>query len=130
MNEEAVDLAPEGVGVARVGAARVSRRPRRAREPCLFDAPPARREARAVEKAGVVEPRGEAGDVLEAGRLLAMADRDDAVDLGHGVVAVEQGDDVERWNGQKDDLLGEVLRADDDGGMSPTSKKREKNDER
>jgi hypothetical protein len=110
VNEEAVDLAAEEVGFARVRGTRVSGGPRGAREPRLFDPAPACREARAVEEARLVEARREGGDVLQPRRLLAMSDRDDAVDLGHGVLPVEQRDDVERWNGQENDLLGEAGR--------------------
>src|SRR3990170_2296900 len=80
MNEEPVDLAAERAGIARVRAARVGE---------------ARRKAR---------------DVLDRGRPFAVTGRDHAVDLGHGVLPVEERDDVEGGDGKEGDLLREARR--------------------
>ena len=110
MNEEAVDLAPQAVRVIRIGAARVCRWTRGARQPGLFDPAPARGEAWAVQEAGLIEPLGEAGDLLWSGSFEPMARPDNLVDLVHGSLAVEERHDVERRDREKDDLLGKARR--------------------
>ena len=83
--------------------------PDRARRELGLDALPTRGEARRVEEARLVQPLGHRRDVLLGDRPL-VARRYDVADLGEGVLAIEEGDDVEQRDGQDRDLIGEAGR--------------------
>src|SRR3990167_7272575 len=99
----------EGGGRARVGAARVGGGARRPRQERGVDGGPARREAGAVEKAVRVErPRGALDRLGRHRRAVAPPER--GLDLGHRVLAVEEGDDLEEARRQQDDRVGVARR--------------------
>ena len=108
MSEEAVYLAPEGIHLARVGAAGMGRRPAGTRQPVAFDPALAKGEAGAVQEARLVEALDDLRDVLGPRRLVAAPARQDVTHLGHGVLAVEEGDEIQKGNGEQRDLIGEA----------------------
>src|SRR5438034_4465 len=98
----------EGIHLARVGAAGMGRRPAGTRQPVAFDPALAKGEAGAVQEARLVEALDDLRDVLGPRRLVAAPARQDVTHLGHGVLAVEEGDEIQKGNGEQRDLIGEA----------------------
>src|SRR6185503_19010662 len=107
MGEEPGDLGTEGVGLPGVGAARVGRGADGALSEGILGRAAPRLEARAIQEAGVVEPLGQAPDLLD-GRRLTVAAADDLLDRLQRMLAVEQRDQIEERPGQDRDLVGEA----------------------
>src|SRR5216683_1625112 len=107
VGKESGDLLPQRRGLARIGAARVSRGPHRAPPEGVVDGAATRPEPLAVEEPRVVEPLDQRGDLLDRGRLAVAAPQDLADPLDR-VLPVEEGDQVEQGARQHRDLLGEA----------------------
>src|SRR4029077_14586289 len=107
MTEEARDLLAQRLRLARVGAAGVRGRPRRALPERVVGRATPRAEALAVEEARIVELIDQGADLIDRGRLPVTVAQDLADRLDR-VLPVEERDQVEQRPRQHRDLVGEA----------------------